>query len=39
VLEALYALPEAAYACPHGRPILLGISRSKLDRWFLRSGP
>jgi DNA mismatch repair protein MutL len=39
VLAALYALPEAAYACPHGRPIVLGISRSRLDRWFLRSGP
>jgi DNA mismatch repair protein MutL len=39
VLRALYALPEAAYACPHGRPILLAISRSRLDRWFLRSGP
>jgi DNA mismatch repair protein MutL len=39
VLAALYALPEAAYACPHGRPILLAISRSRLDRWFLRSGP
>ena len=39
VLAALYALPEAAYACPHGRPILLSISRSRLDRWFLRSGP
>ena len=38
VLAALYALPEAAYACPHGRPILLRIPRSRLDRWFLRSG-
>lgn len=39
VLEALYALPEAAYSCPHGRPIVLRIPRSRLDRWFLRSGP
>jgi len=39
VLVALHALPEAAYACPHGRPIVLGIPRSRLDRWFLRSGP
>jgi DNA mismatch repair protein MutL len=38
VLAALYALPEAAYACPHGRPILVRIPRSRLDRWFLRSG-
>jgi DNA mismatch repair protein MutL len=38
VLASLYALPEAAYACPHGRPILLRIPRSRLDRWFLRSG-
>lgn len=38
VLAALYALPEAAYACPHGRPILLRIPRTRLDRWFLRSG-
>jgi DNA mismatch repair protein MutL len=39
VLDALYALPESAYSCPHGRPIILRISRSRLDRWFLRSGP
>jgi DNA mismatch repair protein MutL len=39
VLDALYALPEAAYACPHGRPIVLDIPRTRLDRWFLRSGP
>ena len=38
VLAALYALPEAAYACPHGRPIVLRIPRTRLDRWFLRSG-
>lgn len=38
VLASLYALPESAYSCPHGRPILLRFSRSRLDRWFLRSG-
>lgn len=38
VLAALHDLPEAAYSCPHGRPIILGIPRSRLDRWFLRSG-
>ena len=36
VLTALYALPEAAYACPHGRPILVRFDRSRVDRWFLR---
>jgi DNA mismatch repair protein MutL len=39
VLSALHALPEAAFSCPHGRPIVLAIPRSRLDRWFLRSGP
>jgi DNA mismatch repair protein MutL len=38
ILEALYRLPEAAYACPHGRPILVRLPRGRLDRWFLRSG-
>ncbi|MGC2205511.1 MAG: DNA mismatch repair endonuclease MutL [Thermoplasmata archaeon] len=38
VLEVLYALPESSYSCPHGRPILLHFSRSRLDRWFLRTG-
>ena len=38
VLESLYALPEMVYACPHGRPILVKLPRSRLDRWFLRSG-
>ncbi len=38
ILAALDALPEANYACPHGRPIRVQISRSRLDRWFLRSG-
>jgi len=39
VLAELHALPEAAYSCPHGRPIVLGIPRTRLDHWFLRSGP
>ena len=39
VLAELHALPEAAYSCPHGRPIVLAVPRSRLDRWFLRSGP
>ena len=39
VLAALHALPEAAYSCPHGRPIVLAIPRTRLDHWFLRSGP
>jgi DNA mismatch repair protein MutL len=39
VLAVLHALPESAYSCPHGRPIVLRIPRSRLDRWFLRSGP
>jgi DNA mismatch repair protein MutL len=38
ILEALYRLPEAAYACPHGRPIIVRLPRGRLDRWFLRSG-
>ncbi len=38
VLDALGALPNAPPSCPHGRPILLGIPRARLDRWFLRSG-
>jgi DNA mismatch repair protein MutL len=38
VLAALYALPESSYSCPHGRPILVRFSRSRLDRWFLRTG-
>jgi DNA mismatch repair protein MutL len=37
VLHDLYALPGAAYACPHGRPILVQIPRASVDRWFLRS--
>ena len=38
VLDALYASSETAYACPHGRPIVFRLPRSRLDRWFLRSG-
>ncbi len=38
VLDALYRLPLAAYACPHGRPVLVRFPRSRIDRWFLRSG-
>jgi DNA mismatch repair protein MutL len=39
VLAALHALPEPAYSCPHGRPIVIGVPRTRLDRWFLRTGP
>ncbi len=38
VLRALYELPERAYSCPHGRPILVRFPRARLDRWFLRTG-
>ncbi|MCI4336375.1 MAG: hypothetical protein L3K17_04150, partial [Thermoplasmata archaeon] len=38
ILARLYDLPEASYACPHGRPILVTWTRGKLDRQFLRSG-
>ncbi len=38
VLEALAELPEPARSCPHGRPIFVELPRSRLDRWFLRSG-
>ncbi|MCI4348721.1 MAG: DNA mismatch repair endonuclease MutL [Thermoplasmata archaeon] len=37
ILDALYRLPDASYACPHGRPILVRLPRGRLDRWFLRS--
>lgn len=36
VLDGLSALPDGAYACPHGRPIRVLLPRSRLDRWFLR---
>ncbi len=35
----LRALPEAPTTCPHGRPIAFEIPFSRIDRWFLRSGP
>ncbi len=38
VLDALHQLPDASYSCPHGRPIQVRIARSRIDRWFLRSG-
>ena len=39
VLGELHSLPEAAYSCHHGRPIVVGVPRTRLDHWFLRSGP
>jgi len=36
ILGALYALGDASFACPHGRPILVEVPRGRLDRWFLR---
>jgi DNA mismatch repair protein MutL len=36
ILEALYRTESPAYACPHGRPVLVRLSRSRLDGWFLR---
>ncbi len=38
ILEALYRTESPAYACPHGRPVLVRLSRSRLDGWFLRRG-
>jgi DNA mismatch repair protein MutL len=38
ILDRLYALAAPAYACPHGRPILVEVPRARLDRWFLRRG-
>ncbi|MCI4373529.1 MAG: DNA mismatch repair endonuclease MutL [Thermoplasmata archaeon] len=38
VLDALHQLAESSYSCPHGRPIQVRLSRSRIDRWFLRSG-
>ena len=39
ILEALYRTETPAYACPHGRPVLIRLSRSRLDGWFLRRAP
>ncbi len=39
ILEALYALEDASYACPHGRPIVVRFPRGRVDQWFLRSPP
>jgi DNA mismatch repair protein MutL len=39
ILEALYRTDTAAYACPHGRPVLVRLSRGRLDGWFLRRTP
>ncbi len=38
ILRALDRLPERPSSCPHGRPIMILLSRARLDRWFLRSG-
>ena len=38
VLAALDRLPDRPRSCPHGRPIFVHLPRSRLDRWFLRSG-
>jgi DNA mismatch repair protein MutL len=39
ILEALYRAETPAYACPHGRPVLVRLSRDRLDGWFLRRAP
>ncbi len=38
LLQELDELAEPARTCPHGRPIVVEVPRSRLDRWFLRSG-
>lgn len=35
LLGELFACPES-FTCPHGRPIVVALPRSKVDRWFLR---
>ncbi len=35
LLRELYACPES-FTCPHGRPIMVTVPRSRLDRWFHR---
>jgi DNA mismatch repair protein MutL len=39
ILGALYRTDTPAYACPHGRPVLVRVSRNRLDSWFLRRAP
>ena len=39
IVERLFARSEPAYACPHGRPIVVEVRRARLDRWFLRPTP
>lgn len=36
ILADLAATAPEAYACPHGRPILVRLPRGKVDGWFLR---
>ncbi len=38
LLRALDRSAEPARSCPHGRPIMVHLPRSRLDRWFLRQG-
>ncbi len=38
LLRSLDRLASPASSCPHGRPIMVRLSRSRLDRWFLRQG-
>jgi DNA mismatch repair protein MutL len=38
ILAALDRREDRPRSCPHGRPIFVHLSRSRLDRWFLRSG-
>lgn len=38
ILDRLAELPGRPRTCPHGRPIMVQIPRSRLDQWFLRSG-
>ncbi|MCI4323558.1 MAG: DNA mismatch repair endonuclease MutL [Thermoplasmata archaeon] len=38
ILTGLESANATAFACPHGRPIFVQISRAQLDRWFLRTG-
>lgn len=38
VLGGLRRETENAYACPHGRPIFVRLSRARIDGWFGRAG-